>query len=59
MTTPANSPMNEVLRGRGRTVPTGQANAADDPIAQAKEIAAELAGQLDTLRKLLANGLGR
>lgn len=52
MTTPANSPMNEVLRGR--TVPTGQANADDDPIAQAKELAGEIAALLDTLNKLLA-----
>jgi len=47
--------MNQVLRSRGRAVPAGQANAdaPDDPIAQAKELAGELAGQLDTLRKLL------
>ncbi len=55
MTTPDSS-MNNVLRGRGRPVPTGQANpdAPDDPIDQAKEIAAGLAGQIDTLNKLLA-----
>jgi len=54
MTTPDSS-MNQVLRSRGRAVPAGQANAdaPDDPIAQAKELAGELAGQLDTLRKLL------
>ncbi len=55
--TSADSSMNQVLRGRGHQgVPTGQANAdaPDDPIAQAKEIAAEIAGQLDTLTKLLA-----
>ncbi len=55
MTTPESS-MNNVLRGRGRPVPTGQANtdAPADPITQAREIAAELAGQIDTLNKLLA-----
>ena len=44
--------MNEVLRGRGH----GQANAdaPTDPISEAKELAAEIAGQLDTLTKLLA-----
>jgi len=54
MTTPDSS-MNQVLRSRGRAVPAGQANAdaPDDPIAQAKELAGEIAGQLDTLRKLL------
>ncbi len=55
MTTPDSS-MNQVLRSRGRAVPAGQANAdaPADPIAQAKELAGEIAGQLDTLRKLLA-----
>jgi len=53
MTTPDSS-MNNVLRGRGRAVPTEQANADADPLAQAKELAAELASQLDTLNKLLA-----
>ncbi len=55
MTTPDSS-MNNVLRGRGRPVPTGQANtdAPADPIDQAREIAREIAGQLDTLNKLLA-----
>jgi len=55
MTTPESS-MNNVLRGRGRPVPTGQANpdAPADPLAQAKEIAAGLASELDTLTKLLA-----
>lgn len=52
MTTPDSS-MNNVLRGRARVVPNAQANADDDPIAQAKELAAEIAGQLDTLNKLL------
>ncbi len=54
--TNAESPMNAVLRGRGRTVPNGQANAnADaDPLAEARAIAGELAGSVDTLRKLLA-----
>lgn len=55
MTTPESS-MNNVLRGRGRPVPTGQAtpDAPADPITQAREIAREIAGQLDTLTKLLA-----
>jgi len=55
MTTPESS-MNNVLRGRGRPVPAGQANtdAPADPITQAREIAREIAGQLDTLNKLLA-----
>ena len=55
MTTPDSS-MNQVLRSRGRAVPAGQANAdaPDDPIAQAKELAAEIRGQIDTLNKLLA-----
>ncbi len=55
MTTPESS-MNNVLRGRGRPVPAGQANtdAPTDPITQAREIAREIAGQLDTLNKLLA-----
>ncbi len=57
MTTPESS-MNNVLRGRGpgRQVPTGQANtdAPADPITQAREIARELAGQIDTLNRLLA-----
>jgi len=55
MTTPESS-MNNVLRGRGRPVPSGQANtdAPTDPIAQAREIAAGLASQIDTLTKLLA-----
>ena len=52
--TPPNSPMNSMVRGRA--VPAGQPNAdaPDDPIAQAKELAGELAGQLDTLRRLLS-----
>jgi len=55
MTAPESS-MNNVLRGRGRPVPAGQANAdaPADPITQAREIAREIAGQLDTLNKLLA-----
>ncbi len=55
MTTPESS-MNNVLRGRGRPVPTGQPNtdAPADPITQAREIAREISGQLDTLTKLLA-----
>jgi len=55
MTTPESS-MNNVLRGRGRPVPAGQANtdAPADPITQAKEIASGLASQIDTLNKLLA-----
>jgi len=55
MTSPDSS-MNNVLRGRGRLVPAGQANtdAPADPITQAREIAREIAGQLDTLTKLLA-----
>jgi len=57
MTTPDSTPdssMNRVLRSRGRAVPAGQANADADPIAEARAIAGEIAGQLDTLRKLLA-----
>ena len=56
MTTPESS-MNNVLRGRGRPVPAGQATPDPppaDPITQAREIAREIAGQLDTLNKLLA-----
>ncbi len=55
MTTPDSS-MNQVLRSRGRAVPAGQANAdaPDDPISEAKELAGEIAGQIDTLTKLLA-----
>lgn len=56
MTTPSNpDAMNSLMRGRGRPVPTGQtdADAPADPLDQAKEIAAGLAGQIDTLRKLL------
>ncbi len=55
MTTPESS-MNNVLRGRGRPVPSGQTtpDAPTDPITQAKEIAAELGSQIDTLNKLLA-----
>ncbi len=55
MTTPDSS-MNQVLRSRGRAVPAGQANAdaPADPISEAKELAAEIAGQIDTLNKLLA-----
>ncbi len=56
MTTPNNpDAMNSILRGRGRPAPTGQANtdAPDDPIAQAKEIVAGLASELDTLKRLL------
>lgn len=55
MTNPSNpDAMNSILRGR--PAPAGQATPAtpDDPIVQAKEIAAEVAGQIDTLRKLLA-----
>ena len=54
MTTPESS-MNNVLRGRGRPVPAGQANtdAPADPITQAKEIVAGLASELDTLKRLL------
>ncbi len=55
MTNPSNpDAMNSILRGR--PAPAGQATPAtpDDPIVQAKELAAEVAGQLDTLRKLLA-----
>ncbi len=50
----ADSSMNQVLRGRA-SAPAGQANgdAPADPLDQAKQIAAEVAGQLDTLRKLL------
>ena len=54
MTTPSNpDAMNSLMRGR--PVPTGQttADAPADPLDQAKEIAAGLAGQIDTLRKLL------
>jgi len=51
--TSADSSMNNVLRGRGRPVP-GQPTADADPLAQAKELAGEIAGQLDTLTKLLA-----
>jgi len=54
MTAPDSS-MNQVLRGRA-SAPAGQANGdapPADPIAEAKQIAAEVAGQLDTLRKLL------
>lgn len=56
MTSADNSSMNQVLRGRGRPVPTGQANAdaPADPISEAKELAAEIRGQLDTLTRLLA-----
>lgn len=47
--------MNQVLRGRGRPAGTGgQATPDADPIDQAKELAAEIAGQIDTLNKLLA-----
>jgi len=56
MTTPSNpDAMNSLMRGRGRPVPIGQTNAdaPADPLDQAKEIAAGLAGQIDTLRKLL------
>jgi len=50
----ADSSMNQVLRGRA-SAPAGQADPAApaDPLDQAKQIAAEVAGQLDTLRKLL------
>lgn len=55
MTNPSNpDAMNSLMRGR--PVPTGQANGdapPADPLAEAKQIAAEVAGQLDTLRKLL------
>ena len=53
--TNADSSMNQVLRGRA-SAPAGQANAdaPTDPLDQAKEIAAGLAGQIDTLNKLLA-----
>ncbi len=54
MTSADNSSMNQVLRGRGRPVPTGQPIADADPLAQAREVAAGLASQLDTLTKLLA-----
>lgn len=53
--TNADSSMNQVLRGRA-SAPAGQANAdaPTDPITQAREIAREIAGQLDTLTRLLA-----
>jgi len=56
MTTPDNpGAMNNILRGRGRPAGTGgQATPDADPITQAKELAREIAGQLDTLTKLLA-----
>ncbi len=53
MTTPDSS-MNQVLRGRGRPVSASPASPDADPLAQAKAIAGELAGQLDTLNRLLA-----
>ena len=54
MTTPESS-MNQVLRGRA-SAPAGQATATTptDPLAEAKQIAAELGGQVDTLNRLLA-----
>ena len=55
MTNPSNpDAMNSLMRGR--PVPAGQANtdAPADPITQAREIARQIAGQLDTLNKLLA-----